>query len=85
MLLKQALGHALYFERTRQQLTLRDVASQAPIALSYLSEVERGKKEISSEVLEAVVSALGIQTSDILRETYEILALEEKLALEYAK
>lgn len=85
MLLKQALGHALYFERTRQKLTLRDVALQAPIALSYLSEVERGKKEVSSEILTAIATALGKQTSDILRDTYEILALEEKLALEYAK
>ena len=85
MLLKQALGHALYFERTKQRLTLRDVALQAPIALSYRSEVERGKKEVSSEVLTAIATALGKQTSDILRDTYEILALEEKLALEYAK
>ena len=85
MLLKQALGHALYFERTRQHLTLRDVALQAPISLSYLSEVERGKKEISSEILDALAKSLGVHTSDILRETYEILALEEKLALEYAK
>ena len=85
MLLKQALGHALYFERTKQRLTLRDVSLQAPIALSYLSEVERGKKEVSSEVLTAIATALGKQTSDILRDTYEILALEEKLALEYAK
>ena len=85
MLLKQALGHALYFERTRQKLTLRDVALQAPISLSYLSEVERGKKEISSEILDALAKSLEVHTSDILRETYEILALEEKLALEYAK
>lgn len=85
MLLKHAIGHALYFERTRQQLTLRDVSSRAPIALSYLSEVERGKKEISSEVLDSLASALGKHTSDILKDTYEILALEEKLELEYAK
>jgi transcriptional regulator with XRE-family HTH domain len=85
LLLKQALGHALYFERTRQKLTLRDVALHAPIAVSYLSEVERGKKEISSEILTALANSLGKQTSDILRETYEILALEEKMALEYAK
>ncbi len=85
MLLKQALGHALYFERTRQHLTLRDVALRAPIALSYLSEIERGKKELSSEILDALAKSLGKQTSDILRDTYEILALEEKLVLEYAK
>ena len=85
MLLKQALGHALYFERTKQKLTLRDVALRAPIALSYLSEIERGKKEVSSEILDALAKSLGKQTSDILQDTYEILALEEKLVLEYAK
>lgn len=85
MLLRQALGHALYFERTKQQLTLRDVSLRAPIALGYLSEVERGKKEVSSELLDSIAYALGKHTSDILKETYDILALEEKLDLEYAK
>jgi transcriptional regulator with XRE-family HTH domain len=67
LLLKQALGHALYFERTRQHLTLRDVALRAPIALSYLSEIERGKKELSSEILDALAKFMLLS---ILLYTY---------------
>lgn len=85
MLFRHALGHALYYERTRQSLTLREVSLKAPIALGYLSEVERGQKEISSEMLSAVAKGFGKTTSEILREACDILALEENLELEYAK
>lgn len=60
------VGNALKTERLRQGKTLRQIAEQAPLALGYLSEVERGQKELSSELLEGVLRSLGMTYLDLL-------------------
>lgn len=85
MLLRTAIGHALKRERERQGRTLRDVSLDATIALGYLSEVERGQKEVSSELLDSVSHSLGLQTSELIRRAGEVLMLEEQMALSLSK
>ncbi len=65
-LLRSALGEALRRARLQQGRTLADVALAARISMPYLSEVERGLKEVSSEVLAALCAALGIDLADLL-------------------
>ena len=60
LLWREAVGHELRGERTAQSRTLADVARRAGVSTQYLSEIERGRKEPSSEVLEAVGSALSL-------------------------
>ena len=66
VLLREAVGSSLRAARTEQSRTLRDVARQARVSLGYLSEVERGQKEASSELLNAICDALGLQLSALL-------------------
>ncbi|GAA2355595.1 hypothetical protein Cme02nite_48270 [Catellatospora methionotrophica] len=66
VLLRTALGEALRRLRLDQGRTLAEVALVARISMPYLSEVERGLKEISSEVLAALCAALGIELADLL-------------------
>jgi transcriptional regulator with XRE-family HTH domain len=65
-LLRSVLGDALRRARLEQGRTLADVAAAARVSLPYLSEVERGRKEVSSEVLAALCDALGIDLADLL-------------------
>lgn len=65
-LLRDVLGEQLRRLRHDQARTLADVAAAAALSLAYLSEVERGRKEISSEVLAALCEALGISLADLL-------------------
>ena len=67
-LLRTAIGAVLRRLRQRQGRTLQDVAEAAGVSLPYLSEVERGRKEVSSEVLGAICRALGIGLPDLLEE-----------------
>ena len=66
MLLRDALGETLRDARTRQNRTLRDVSTAANVSLGYLSEVERGRKEASSELLASICDALDLELSDLL-------------------
>lgn len=66
MLLRNAVGETLRDARTRQSRTLRDVSTAANVSLGYLSEVERGRKEASSELLASICDALEIEVSDLL-------------------
>ncbi|MEV5987788.1 helix-turn-helix transcriptional regulator [Streptomyces sp. NPDC052051] len=63
---RDLVGEALRRERLAQERTLKDVAEQARISMPYLSELERGRKEASSEVLAAAARALGLDLSDLL-------------------
>jgi transcriptional regulator with XRE-family HTH domain len=72
--LREAVGEALRRRRQAQGRTLREVAAAAGVSLTYLSEVERGRKEASSEVLEAICSALDLILADLLYEVAEALA-----------
>jgi len=62
---REAVGRELRTERQASERTLADVAEQAGVSIQYLSEVERGLKEPSSEVLGAVAGALGLRLVDL--------------------
>lgn len=62
---RDAVGEVLRGERREQRRTLTDVARQAGVSMQYLSEVERGRKDASSEILEAVGVALGLRLVDL--------------------
>jgi transcriptional regulator with XRE-family HTH domain len=64
-------------QRQRQGRTLREVSSSARVSLGYLSEVERGQKEASSELLSAICDALDVRMSELMREVSDELALAE--------
>ncbi|MGW4437694.1 helix-turn-helix domain-containing protein [Streptomyces sp. NPDC004596] len=66
---RDLVGDVLRRERQAQERTLRDVADAARISLPYLSEIERGRKEASSEVLAAAARALGLDLGDLLSRT----------------
>ncbi|ADL44212.1 helix-turn-helix domain-containing protein [Micromonospora aurantiaca (nom. illeg.)] len=75
-LLRRVIGGVLRRTRLRQGRTLREVALAAGVSLPYLSEVERGRKEASSEVLAAICRALGIHLADLLEEARDELRRE---------
>ncbi|MFU8853020.1 helix-turn-helix domain-containing protein [Micromonospora sp. SL1-18] len=77
-LLRRVIGGVLRRMRQRQGRTLREVAKAAGVSLPYLSEVERGRKEASSEVLAAICRALGINLSDLLEEARDELRRGEQ-------
>ncbi|WP_028193332.1 helix-turn-helix domain-containing protein [Salinispora pacifica] len=77
-LLRRVIGGVLRRVRMRQGRTLREVATAAGVSMPYLSEVERGRKEASSEVLAAVCRALGIRLSDLLGEARDELRRLER-------
>ncbi len=67
-LLRTQLGNSLRGHRLRQRRTLRDVSGAARVSLGYLSEVERGQKEASSELLASICDALDVELADLLAE-----------------
>ena len=77
VLLRHLLGDALRRLRLRQGRTLREVSASARVSLGYLSEVERGQKEASSELLASICDALGAPLSQVLREVSDSFALAE--------
>lgn len=72
-LLRTAIGTVLRRLRHRQGRTLQDVADQAGVSLPYLSEIERGRKEASSEILAVICRALGIALPDLLEQVRQEL------------
>ena len=74
---REALGAVIRRRRVAQGRTLRDVAAAARVSLGYLSEIERGQKEASSELLAAICAALGVSLSEIFREVSDELAVRE--------
>ena len=81
MLLRDAVGRELRAARISQSRTLREVARDARVSLGYLSEVERGQKEPSSELLASICTALNIQLSTLLSDVTSQIAKSEKTAL----
>jgi transcriptional regulator with XRE-family HTH domain len=77
--LREVVGDTLRSVRLRQRRTLREVSSSARVSLGYLSEVERGQKEASSELLAAICGALDL--SELFSEVAMVLHRDEKLAL----
>ena len=77
ILLRQLLGDVLRRLRIRQGRTLREVSASARVSLGYLSEVERGRKEASSELLAAICAALDTPLSQVFREVSDNFAFAE--------
>ncbi|OBI40561.1 transcriptional regulator [Mycobacterium kyorinense] len=77
-LLREVIGDVLRRARTSQGRTLREVSDAARVSLGYLSEVERGRKEASSELLSAICDALEVSLSDLLVDAGERLARQER-------
>jgi transcriptional regulator with XRE-family HTH domain len=73
LLLREAIGGSLRRARTAKQRTLRDVSRRARVSLGYLSEVERGRKEASSELLAAICDALDLPLPDLLGDAAETM------------
>ncbi|GAA1459617.1 helix-turn-helix domain-containing protein [Williamsia maris] len=67
-LMRELLGDTLRSARRRQERTLKDVAERAGVSMTYLSEIERGHKEASSEVISAITRSLGGELVDLLTE-----------------
>ncbi|BCJ67067.1 helix-turn-helix domain-containing protein [Polymorphospora rubra] len=79
VLLRRVIGDALRARRQGQHRTLREVSTAANVSLGYLSEIERGQKEASSELLASICDALGAHLSDLLREVSHTVALAEQM------
>ena len=79
ILLRRLLGDVLRERRRDQGRTLREVSGAARVSLGYLSEVERGQKEASSELLGSICEALDVPLSEVLREVSDNLALAETM------
>lgn len=79
-LLRNLIGEVLRRERQEQARTLQDVADAARISMPYLSELERGRKEASSEILAATARALGLRLSDLINLAHSRLGEYETAA-----
>lgn len=79
VLLRRVIGDALRARRQSQHRTLREVSTSANVSLGYLSEIERGQKEASSELLSSICDALGAQLSEVLRQVSDTMALAEQM------
>lgn len=75
--LRTVIGDELRARRLDQGRTLRDVSGAARVSLGYLSEVERGQKEASSELLAAICGALDVKLSEVLRSVSDKVARDE--------
>ena len=79
VLMRHEIGDVLRDFRQQKGATLRQVSSKASVALGYLSEVERGQKEASSEILASIADALEIPLSVILHEVSDRLSVFERI------
>ncbi len=79
VLVRELIGASLREERVAQGRTLREVSKAARVSLGYLSEVERGQKEASSELLASIASALDLPLSIVLTVVSEKMAMYEKV------
>lgn len=77
VLLRRELGDVLREQRQHQGRTLREVSASASVSLGYLSEVERGEKEASSELLASICKALGLPMSRVLSTVADRISLTE--------
>ena len=79
LLLRKVIGDALRARRLAQHRTLREVSTAANVSLGYLSEIERGHKEASSELLASICDALGARLSEMLTDVSATFALAEQM------
>jgi transcriptional regulator with XRE-family HTH domain len=81
VLFRRLLGDVLRAQRMDRGMTLREVSAEARVSLGYISEIERGQKEASSELLASLCGALDVRLSDVLREVSDAVAVEEAATL----
>ena len=81
VLVRHEIGEVLRDIRMSKRQTLRQVAARAAVALGYLSEIERGQKEVSSELLFSISEALDVPISQIMREVSVRLAISEGVGI----
>lgn len=84
VLLREAIGDRLRHARTNQQRTLREISHSARVSLGYLSEVERGQKEASSELLAAICDALELPLPELLHTVASDMASVDDMVLDGA-
>ncbi len=77
--LRERIGEVLRSRRVQQGRTLREISADAQVSLGYISEVERGQKEASSELLAALCDALAVPMSVVLREVSDRLEVDERV------
>ena len=77
VLFRRLLGDVLREQRMQRGMTLREVSKEARVSLGYISEIERGQKEASSELLASLCTALEVPLSDVLRDVSHAVAIEE--------
>ena len=75
-LLREALGATLKEFRSQSGFTLRELAQIASVSPGYLSELERGRKEVSSELLASVCHAMGVSVASVILEAASMMALD---------
>jgi transcriptional regulator with XRE-family HTH domain len=81
VLFRRVLGDVLRAQRMERGMTLREVSAEARVSLGYISEIERGQKEASSELLGSLCTALDVSLATVLREVSDAVAIEEAAAL----
>ena len=77
VLFRRLLGDVLRARRMQRGMTLREVSAEARVSLGYISEIERGQKEASSELLSSLCAALDVPLSEVLHDVSSLVAVEE--------
>jgi transcriptional regulator with XRE-family HTH domain len=77
VLFRRVLGDVLRHQRVQRGMTLREVSAGARVSLGYISEIERGQKEASSELLASLCTAMDLTLSQVIREVSDQVAREE--------
>jgi transcriptional regulator with XRE-family HTH domain len=77
VLFRGLLGEVLRGKRVQRGMTLRQVSAEARVSLGYISEIERGQKEASSELLASLCAALDVPLSEVLADVSSLVAVEE--------
>lgn len=80
VMFRRLLGDVLRDLRLQRGMTLREVSAEARVSLGYISEIERGQKEASSELLGSLCAALDVPLSEVLRDVADLVAVEEAAA-----
>jgi transcriptional regulator with XRE-family HTH domain len=81
VLFRRLLGDVLRARRMQRGMTLREVSAEARVSLGYISEIERGQKEASSELLASLCAALDVPLSEVLQDVSSLVAVEEAASL----
>ena len=84
VLFRRLLGDVLRGARLQRGMTLRELSAEARVSLGYISEIERGQKEASSELLASLCQAMDLPLSEVLRDVADAVAVEELTVAELA-